>query len=119
MKRRILIFSLLGPALSCLVLAALDRSFLNLWVIAAPITVVVVLAPLLLCALIDLSLEEARLSERLVTMAISGFMLTFIATWMIGATSQNIRALQVGLVGAIPAVICSWLSGLRSWRLYS
>src|SRR4051812_6635123 len=107
MKQRFLIFCLLGPALSCLVLAALDRSFVEFWFVAAPIAMVVVLAPLLLCALIDLFFEEARLWERLVTATIAGFTLTFIAAWVIGATWQDIRTLQVGLVGAIPAVICS------------
>ena len=117
MKRRVVIFCLLGPVLSCLVLAVQSRSFRDFWVVAVPVTVVVVSMSLLLCALIDFYFEDERLWERVATAAISGFISTFLAAFLVGATFQNIRTLQIGLVGAIPAVICSLLSSLRSWRL--
>jgi hypothetical protein len=116
MKSRILIFCLLGPAASYVVLAALSEGFPSFLsasdaLVAVPAVYVVELAPFLLCALIDFFIEEAKLWERLVVAAISGFATTFIAAWMIGAIPQKFQMLQIGLIGAIPAVLCSLLAG--------
>jgi hypothetical protein len=63
--------------------------------------------PLLDCSVAFL-VEEAKLWERLVVAAISGFATT---AWMIGAIPQKFQMLQIGLIGAIPAVLCSLLAG--------
>jgi hypothetical protein len=109
MKTRILIFCLVGPAISCVVLAILGGS--SDAFAAAPIICVIELAPFLLCALIDFFLEKARLWERLVVAVTAGFVSSFIAALAIGAMSQKFQSLRIGLVGAIPAMFCSLLAG--------
>lgn len=122
MKNRVLIFALLGPAISCVVLAALSGDFPSFFAssdafVAVPIVFGVELAPFLLCALIDFFLEEARWWERLVVAAIAGFATVFMAAWMVGDVAQhswNSWTVQIGLIGAIPAMACSWLAGRSS-----
>lgn len=109
-KSRILIFGLLGPAMSCVVLAILSEGFGDAAFVVVPVVLVVELAPFLICALIDFLFEEVRWWERLVVAAIAGFVTTFVAALMIGNITQDIRTLQIGLIGAIPAVVCSWLA---------
>jgi len=109
MKTRILIFCLVGPAISCVVLAILGGS--SDVFAAAPIIYIIGLVPFLLCALIDFFLERARLWERLAVAATAGFVTSVVAALAIGAMSQKFQSLQIGLVGAIPAMFCSLLAG--------
>jgi uncharacterized membrane protein len=121
MTRRILIFALLGPALGSVVLAALTGGFPGFLASSDALVIVpgvfaVTLLPFLLCAAIDFLLEDAKWWERLAAAAIAGLVTSFIAARTTGAITQHVRTLQLGLIVAIPAMVCSWLAQQRRRR---
>jgi hypothetical protein len=118
LKKRILTFGLLGPVLSYLVFIALSREHAALlaksvWLVL-PATFAVVGVPLLLCGLLDFFMDKARWWERLIVALLSGFVLTLIVVFAIWPSLAKVDwpVLQLGAVGALPSVICSWIASL-------
>ncbi|WGD48590.1 hypothetical protein QA641_23330 [Bradyrhizobium sp. CB1650] len=122
MKRRILIFGLLGPTLSYLLFVLLSREHAGLLVrsawLVAPIVFVVEGGPLLICGLLDFAMERVHWWERLAIALLTGFALTFVVifAFLPNLAKAGPAILQLGLVGAIPAAICSFLAHLAAPR---
>jgi peptidoglycan/LPS O-acetylase OafA/YrhL len=114
--KRLLLFALLGPMVSLFVWCAIDRAIakdiLNAARITVPLMYAFAIGPLLLCAILDFYMEDARWWERLIMAAFAGFLTVTFAYWVLVPTlvSAKLAVLQVGLVGAIPAMLCSWLA---------
>jgi hypothetical protein len=116
-KKRLLIFGLLGPALGFLVLWVLTRASAgsatkDIW-IAIPAVYAFELMPFCVCALVDLHLEYQARWERLAAVAVTGFVTTCAVLLMPGFLGTKLYVLQFGLVGAIPAAICSAAAHLK------
>lgn len=121
LKRRILVFGLLGPVLGYLVFLALSGDHAALVGrtvgLVLPLVFAVEVAPFLICAVVDFFMENVRWWERVVVAFLLGFLLTYAAVFALlpSAASTDWRILPLGLVGAVPAAICSWLvSGMAS-----
>jgi hypothetical protein len=114
MKKRLLIFGLLGPALGYLVLWGLIRSESAVsvkldWLFLA-LMYALQFIPLCVCGFVDFHLQDQWRWERLVAAVIAGF-LTHMAMVIIVFTPAAFFAFsRFSLVGVVPAVICSWLS---------
>ena len=114
--KRFLIFTLLFPPLALVVFIAPDligaRDFLEIgllvWMLGFAYLLAVI--PAGLTAGVDWSLSAKPLYLRLVaTMAVAAIMAELIAHYL----GQRGEVLTVGLIGAIPAAICSLLSSVR------
>jgi hypothetical protein len=116
MTRRLLIFGLLGPALSACAL-----SLVSFWdagadwsVIAAFVAIVAVInaAPLLLCGGVDFVLSKLPRWERAMVVAVAAACLSTGVLLALGAGFFKHGALvtEVVLSTLIPAVICSLIS---------
>lgn len=106
-----MIFSVLFPPLALAVFTAPDgfKNLLNWMVEAYAIAVI----PALLLAWFDwaLSAKPLRVMGTAVTAALAAVL---IVRFMSGGTDELWRVLMVGLVGGVPAAVCSWLSGERT-----
>jgi hypothetical protein len=115
--KRFLIFTVLFPPLAFVVFIAPDvkgwaRDFLEIgllfWMLGYAYTFAVI--PAMLTAGVDWSLSAKPLYLRLVaTMAVAAMMAELIAHYL----GQRGEVLTFGLIGAIPAAICSLLSSAR------
>lgn len=111
--KRILIFGALFPPLALVVFTAPD-GFKNCldWMVSANAIAII---PALLLAWVDwaLSARPLRVLETAATAALAAIL---IVRFLSGGSDELWPVLMVGLVGGIPAAVCSWLSGksLRS-----
>ncbi|UZE46906.1 hypothetical protein [Rhodopseudomonas sp. P2A-2r] len=109
--KRIVIFSALFPPLALVVFTAPDgfKNLLN-WLVEA---YAIAIIPALLLAWVDwaLSAKPLRVMGTAVTAALAAVL---IVRFMSGGTDELWPVLMVGLVGGIPAAVCSRLSGERS-----
>jgi len=122
LKKRILIFGLLGPVLSYLVFIVLSREHAALlarsaWMVL-PAVFAVEAVPLLLCGLLDFFMDKTPWWKRLVAALLSGFALTLLVVFAIwpSLAKADWHILQLGAVGALPSVICSWVVSLSTPR---
>jgi hypothetical protein len=107
--KRFLIFTVLFPPLALLVFCAPDVitrhdfKLLDLTSLLAAYMLAVI--PAWLSAAVDWKLQ------RLLGTTIAGAGIAYLAAFIVGFPFGDYRAvLMVGLVGAIPAAVCSWLS---------
>lgn len=109
--KRFVIFSALFPPLTLVVFTAPDgfKNLLN-WLVEAYAIAVI---PALLLAWVDwaLSAKPLRVMGTAVTAALPAVL---IVRFMSGGTDEFWPVLMVGLVGGIPAAVCSLLSGERT-----
>lgn len=116
MKKRMLIFGLLGPALGYLVLFALTLSVVGLDVkfrlIDLAAFYLLVLIPFSVCVFVDLHLQNQWWWERIAAASIAQFIVSYVVMLIVLPAVVFLVAgnLWFGLVGAIPAAICSWLA---------
>jgi uncharacterized metal-binding protein len=110
--KRLVVFGALGPAIGFLVVCVLDHriagDIIRSAEITLPLTYAFDLGPLLLCAFLDFHMEPARWWERLAVVAFVGFVTVILLH--LAMVGPKLTDLRVGLVGAIPAVLCCWLS---------
>lgn len=105
--KRLFIFAVLFPPLALVVFTAPD-GFKNLvdWIVMA---YAIAIVPALLLAWVDWALSETRL--RVVGTAVTAALTSvLIVRFMSGVSDDLWSFLMVGLVGGIPAAVCSWLS---------
>jgi hypothetical protein len=128
--KRFLIFALLGPPLGMLTAMWVLLPVLN-WSQGGaavfdyhefdlmPLAYVVGLLPALLAAAFDGVLAKRKVRFRPIWCALFGFAVGFLplvgARW-VGFLHGSLDA-SLGLVGAAPAVICSWLSGKKTRQI--
>ncbi|MGM4927367.1 hypothetical protein [Tardiphaga sp. 619_E2_N8_5] len=109
--KRFLIFPALFPPLALVVFTAPD-GFKNLldWMVASYAIAVI---PALLLAWVDwmLSAKPLRVMGTAVTAALPAVL---IMLFMWGGSNDLWPILMVGLVGGLPAAVCSWLSDGRT-----
>jgi len=105
--KRFLIFAALFPPLALVVFTAPDgfKNLLDWMVMAYAIAVI----PALLLAWVDwaLSAKPLRLMGTAVAAALAAVL---IVRFMSGGSDELWPVLMVGLVGGVPAAVCSWLS---------
>jgi hypothetical protein len=110
--KRLLIFTALFPPLALAVFTAPDTfaKFLD-WVgIAYGLAII----PAWLTAGVDWALSAKATYLRIVGTAVTGAVITdSVALFMWGFFAGYWPVLMAGLVGAIPAAVCSWLSGIQ------
>jgi hypothetical protein len=116
--KRLLIFGALFPPLALVVFTAPDgfKNLLDWMVMAYAIAVI----PAFLLAWVDwaLSAKPLRVMGTAVTAAVSAIL---IVRFMSGRSDDLWPVLMVGLVGGVPAGVCSWLSdkSMRSKKCVS
>ena len=111
--KRFLIFGALFPPLALVVFTAPD-GFKNLldWMVEAYAIAVI---PALLLAWVDWALSAKPTRLRVVgTAATAALTSVLIMRFMSGVSDDLWPFLMVGLVGGVPAAVCSWLSGERT-----
>jgi hypothetical protein len=109
--KRFLIFTVLFPPLALAVFTAPDtfRKYLD-WVEMA---YMLAIFPAWLTAGVDWTLSAKPATLRVVGTAVAGAVITdSVALFMWGFFVSFWPVLMAGLVGAIPAAVCSWLSAL-------
>lgn len=124
--KRLLIFALLGPPLGVatglwIILPVFSwalgeaSSFDHHQVVLLPLGYLVGAVPALLAGLIDGFLATRNSRWRVLWMALAGFVLSFLplASSFAAGLIHGPFILVFGFVGALPAAVCSWLSGKR------
>jgi MFS-type transporter involved in bile tolerance (Atg22 family) len=106
--KRFLIFSILFPPLALVMFSAPDvilhHDFKLLDLVTLSLTYTFAVIPALILAWLDQKF-------RLVGTMIAGAAIAYLAAFIIGFPFLDYRAtLMVGLVGGVPAAVCSWLS---------
>ncbi|MBR0704413.1 DUF5413 family protein [Bradyrhizobium diazoefficiens] len=117
--RRWSIFVLIGPLVGFLVLVALGGGFqshaVEAFLLMLPFAMVAGVVPAIITASFDYLFEKWGLQQlhRLIGVAIVGYGAAYLLTFanLAEATPLVFFEFRWGLVGAVPAVICSWLSG--------
>jgi hypothetical protein len=109
--KRFLIFAVLFPPLALVIFNAPDvimhHDFRLLDLLTLSLAYPFMIIPALILAWVD------RAFHRLVT-TIAGAAIAYLAALSIGFPFLDYRAtLMIGLIGAIPAAVCSWLSSLN------
>jgi hypothetical protein len=118
MIKRVAIFGVLGPALGYLVsaLSVPSGAYLGMSTKATVIGIILIeLIPMLLCGLIDFYLREHLWWKRLGAVAAAGFVMVGL-TPLVFFSRLNLVLASLhgfGIMGAIPAAICSWLSNME------
>ena len=113
--KRFLIFALLFPGIALVVFFALLSMAVGvfpdnpqaLFVVGWGYVVGVV--PALVCAVVDLLLRKTRIPAVIGTTLV-GYGIAILAALMIFDWGLIGKILAFGLIGAIPAAVCSWLS---------
>jgi hypothetical protein len=116
--RRWSIFIVIGPLVGFLVLVALGGGFqshaVEAFVLVLPFAMVAGFAPAIVTASFDYLFEKWGLQQlhRLIGVALVGYGAVYLLTVANLAEATPLVPLEFrwGLVGAVPAVICSWLS---------
>ncbi|HEX4409961.1 MAG TPA: hypothetical protein VH206_14410 [Xanthobacteraceae bacterium] len=116
--KRFLIFTVFFPPLALAVFSAPDTlgKFppFDLWTVGIAYGVAII--PAWLVAAVDWSLSAMRFS--IVGTAVAGAVITgSVALFMWGFFPGYWPVLMACLVGAIPAAVCSWLSGKQNGRV--
>ena len=128
--KRALIFMLLGPVLGSLVISLivfptaamlegigfqLGPKNLILAVIGLPVAYVIGIIPAVVTCLIDWYLDVRDVRYRPVFCALVGFAVTypFMRDSLVHPTPGSLWPLVGGMIGVLPAAVCSWLSGKR------
>jgi hypothetical protein len=107
--KRLLIFTVLFPPIALAVFTAPDtfKNFFDWMWIAYTVAVI----PAWLMAGVDWTLSAKPTYLRIVGTAVAaGLIGDFIAFFLWGGLRELFPALMAGLVGAVPAAVCSWLS---------
>ena len=125
--RRFLVFATLFPPLAFVVAFWVMLQILN-WalgekntidyhqLILLPIAYTVLLLPAMLTAFVDHVLARRNVPYRILWTTIAGYLLVFIPL-LTALLTHSIRGLFLflfGIVGAVPAAICSWLAGRQA-----
>jgi len=109
--KRLAVFTVLFPPLALIVFIFPDRDFLEIgllfWMLGYAYLIAVV--PAWLTAGVDWALSAKPLYLRLVATMAAASILAVLTARNLG---QRGETLTFGLIGAIPAAACSWLSGL-------
>jgi hypothetical protein len=122
--KRLLIYTLLGPPIGLAVVLAitapfeplvrdnLDRALLGAVALAIPFSYPAGLLPAIIVAVVDQLLAKRGLAlwPRICACAGAGYVVTMLGAYGF-RLPPNGRYLLVGLVGAVPAAVCAWLSG--------
>ena len=105
--KRFVVFPALFPPLALVVFTAPDgfKNLLDWMVMAYAIAVV----PALLLAWVDWALSAQPL-RIMGTAVMAAFAAVLIVLFMSGGSDELWPVLMVGLVGGVPAAVCSWLS---------
>lgn len=108
MRRRLLIFGLIGPATAYLC-ACMFTGWYPRWV-DFPLAYAIGLVPILLCAAVDDCLQNAQFWERAIVSGIVGFVALAVAfpiaaSWLFRPIGLGISVLAVAAIG--PAILCS------------
>jgi hypothetical protein len=108
--KRFLIFTVLFPPLALVIFNAPDvimhHDFRLLDLVTLSVAYALAVIPALILAGVD------RAFHSLAGTTVAGAAVAYLAALIIGFPFLDYRAtLMVGLVGAIPAAVCSWLSG--------
>jgi hypothetical protein len=125
--RRFLIFAALFPPLAFAVTFWGMLQILN-WalgehstadyhqLVLLPVAYVIVMVPALLTALVDDVLVRRNVRYRILWTALAGYMFIFapLLTALLTGSVHGPYLLLLGIIGAVPAAICSWLSGSKS-----
>src|ERR1700749_4901182 len=114
--KRFLIFTVLFPPLALAVFAAPDtfgtHSFVDWWVVGISYTLAII--PAWLMAAVDWALSAKQSYLRIAGTAVTAAAMTgSIALFMWGFFPGTWPGLMAGLVGAVPAAMCSWLSAAQ------
>lgn len=116
--KRFLIFTVLFPPLALAVFTAPDK-FKNLldWIGMA---YAVAIIPAWLTAGVDWTLSAKPIYLRIAGTTVTAALVTeSIAVFLWGGFRELFPALMAGLVGGVPAALCSWLSNMNpgvGWR---
>jgi hypothetical protein len=121
--RRLLTFALLGPPLgfiTVLVVGGLisDRSAVGMsataWlfsIVLMPFAYLVGIGPALVAWIVDELLSRVlRLEFRMITSAIAGYAAVALFKYFLAKYPTTREILEFGIIGAIPAVACTWIS---------
>jgi hypothetical protein len=111
--KRFLIFTVLFPPLALVVFNAPDvimrHDFRLLDLVTLSVAYTLAVIPALILAWVD------QAFHRLAGTTIAGAAIAYLAALIIGFPFLDYRAtLMIGLIGAIPAAVCSWLSSLSN-----
>ncbi len=124
--RRFLVFAALFPLLAFVVAFWGMLQILN-WalgenntadyhqLILLPAAYVIVLLPAMLTAVVDDVLARRNVRYRILWTALSGYMFIFIPL-LVALLTGSVHGpylLLFGIIGAVPAAICSWLAGRK------
>jgi hypothetical protein len=115
--KRFGIFTVLGPPLVFLVFAAPHMArgdFVPIVAVPALLNFAYFLAivPALLTATVDWALSRTPMYVRLVGTTVAGAVIAELAALFVGYDlSDLLITTRIALTGAIPAAVCSWLSG--------
>jgi hypothetical protein len=110
--KRFLIFTILFPPLTLVIFNAPDvimrHDFRSLDLVTLSLAYAFTVIPALILAGVD------QAFHRLEGTTIAGAAIAYLAALTVGFPFLNYRAtLMIGLIGAIPAAVCSWLSGKK------
>ena len=116
--KRFLVFTALFPPLALIVFNAPDvitrHDFKLLDLTAFGLAYGVAIIPAWLTSGVDWTLSAKPTSLRIVGTAVAGAVITgSVALFMWGFFAGTWPVLMAGLVGAIPAAVCSWLSHMN------
>ena len=111
--KRFLIFTVLFPPLALVIFNAPDlimrHDFRLLDLVTLSLAYTLAVIPALILAWVDQAFHS------LVGTTIAGAAIAYLAALIIGFPFLDYRAtLMIGLIGAIPAAVCSWLSSLSN-----
>ncbi|MDN5004298.1 hypothetical protein ACFQZO_25985 [Bradyrhizobium sp. GCM10027634] len=125
--RRFAVFAILFPPLAFLVafwgmlqiltLALGDKSTIEFGqLVLLPLAYALTLVPAMLTALVDAILAKRKTRYRILWTAFAGYVFIFLplATSMLQGSIHGPYLLLFGIIGAVPAAICSWLAGHRN-----
>ncbi|WP_194471518.1 hypothetical protein [Bradyrhizobium sp. CCBAU 51753] len=120
--RRFAIFGLIGPFVGFLVFIALGGGFashaVEAFLILLPFAMIAGLVPAILTALFDSAFEKwpLRRSGRFMGVAAIGYATAYLLMLenLVETTVSIPFEYRWGLIGAIPAVFCSWLNELAT-----
>ena len=122
--RRYLIFAILFPPIAFVLTFWVVLQIAN-WaaggpttfdyhqVVLLPIAYMLAIVPALLTAAVDDSLARRNVSFRILWTAFAGYVLIFLPLLASMKFMHGAPLLGLGILGAIPAAICSWVAGYQ------
>ena len=115
--KRFLVFALLYPPLAVAVLILVSLGQIGVVALSVILptlgwSYVVGFVPAIILAFVDWFLAaRLRVFPRIAATALVGYALAILSAFPVWDRSIWVETLIFGLVGAIPAAVCSWLSG--------